>query len=456
MKRLAWIWSVVLLIGLLGAGCSSRKDTSFVFTVTDGTAELTRYTGNAERVEIPSVYEGYDVVSVAARAFYNCTNVTTVVLPAGVVAVGDEAFAVCPSLTAFDVSDANPVYTVRDGVLFSKDKTTLVQYPQGKEGAYTVPDGVTTIGQQAFSRCNGLTALELPASLTAIKAAAFYDCGKLTELVIPDGVTEIGPTALCRCSSLETITLPAGLTKLETGLFSDCTALRSLTLPAGVTEVASAAFWNCTALEEIRVAEENTALMAKDGVLFSGDGTDLIRYPAGKTGETYSLPDTVLTLSEEAFSYNAHLKSIRLPGRLKEVPISAFYLCEGLETVILDEGITAIQDKAFASCTSLTGLALPATLTTIGSGAFNNNDSLQTVILPESLTTIGDSAFSYCDQLLTVTIPDSVTAIGTTAFGGCDNLRLYGAEGGEAERYAAREAIVFNDNDATTTTAATE
>lgn len=456
MKRLAWIVCVVLLISCVAVGCSKEEHSLFEFTVTDGAATLTRYTGSAAEVEIPERYESYDVVGVDARAFYNCTNLKSVHLPAGVVAIGDEAFALCPSLTTFGVDEDNAVFTAQDGVLFSKDMTTLVRYPEGKEGAYIVPNGVTTIGQQAFSRCDGLTAVTLPDTLTTVQAAAFYDCNGLTAITFPDGVTTIGATALCRCTSLTEITLSAGLTKLETGLFSDCTALKTLTIPTGVTEVASAAFWNCTALYSFEVAEENTALTAQEGVLYNKDVTQLIRYPAGKTGETYTLPDTVTELAEEAFSYNAHLKSIRLPGRLQEVAASAFYLCSSLETVVLDEGITTIHEKAFASCTSLVGLSLPSTLTTIGDKAFNNNDSLQTVTLPENLTTINSGAFSYCDQLLTVTIPDSVTAIGTTAFGGCDNLRLYGAEGGEAERYATQEAITFNDNDATTTTTATE
>lgn len=457
MKRCAWLCAALLCIALSLSGCirDGEESSPFEYTITDEGAELTRYTGSAKEVEIPDSFEGRPVTSIGARAFYNCTGLETVSLPDSVAGIGQEAFALCTSLTAFQVDENNVAYTAQDGVLFSKDMTTLVACPEGREGTYTVPDGVETLGEQAFSRCVGLTGITLPESLTTIKAAAFYNCSALTGLTIPDGVTSIGPTAFCRCSVLAQITLPESLSTLETGLFSDCPALTALVIPAGVTDIQEAVFWNCTALAAFETSGESAAFDAVDGVLFSKDHTRLIRYPAGKKDESYTLPDSVNEIAEEAFSYNASLKSIRLPGRLNEVAASAFYNCPALEEVVLEEGITAVGDKAFAACTSLKSLSLPSTLATIGASAFNNCDSLETAALPAGLTTIGEGAFSYCDSLKKITVPAGVTSIGTTAFGGCESLRLYGQEGSEAEEYALREEIPFNDNDKTTTSAAT-
>lgn len=454
MKRLMALVSCLLLLAGL-AGCSGGGESPFWFEVTDGVAELVRYTGNGQEVEIPDKYEDYEVASIGARAFYNCSNLKKVILPSSVVALGDEAFALCPSMIEFAVDEENAAFTAMDGVLFSKDLKTLVRYPEGKEGEYSIPDGVTTVDQQAFSRCNKLSGVTMPSSLTTIKAAAFYDCKTLKSVSIPDKVTTIGPTAFCRCVALTELTLPSGLTKLETGVLSDCTALKTLKIPGSVTEIADAAFWNCTALASFTVDADNTALKAVDGVLFSADGSTLIRYPAGKTGESYAIPDGVTSISSEAFSYNAQIKSIVLPGRLGEIADSAFYLCSLLDTVVLEEGITAIGDKAFASCTSLNGLALPSTLQTIGASAFNNNDALNAVELPDGLTTIGDNAFSYCDKLMSVKVPASVTSVGVTSFAGCEMIRLYGEEGSAIEKYAESADITFNDNDATETTTTT-
>lgn len=458
MRRItALIAAFLLLAGL--AGCSrSEKKSPFEFTVTDGQAELTRYTGSAGEVEIPASFEGNPVTSIGARALYNCINLKTVILPKSVASVGEEAFALCPSLTAFQVDEKNEAYTVQDGVLFSGDGTTLVACPEGKSGEYTLPAGVKRIGDQAFSRCLKLTKITLPDGLTAIGAAAFYDCTKLTVLDIPDSVTSIGATAFCRCAALTAVTLPKRLTKLETGLFSDCTSLQSLAIPDGLEEIGQAVFWDCPSLISFTAGEDNASFKTVDGVLLTKDGARLIRYPAGKKGESYTLPSTVTTLHGEAFSYNTQLKRIDLPGRLKTVPESAFYQCTGLEKVTLREGIASIGDKAFGTCKALKELKLPSTLKTIGEGAFNNCDTLKTAALPAGLKTIGGEAFSYCDALEAMTIPAGVKEIGTTAFGGCENLRLYGTPGSEAEAYAAREEIPFNDNDKTgaTTTAAKE
>lgn len=452
MKRItALIAAFLLLAGLVG--CSrSEKDSPFEFTVTDGQAELTRYTGSAEEVEIPASFEGSPVTSIGARALYNCIHVKKVILPKSVETIGQEAFALCPALTDFQVDEKNNAFIVQDGILFSKDMTTLVACPEGKSGEYTLPSGVKSIGEQAFSRCLKLTKITLPDGLTTIGAAAFYNCTKLTSLSIPDTVTSIGATAFCRCAALSSVTLPKGLTKLETGLFSDCTSLKSLDIPDSLTEIGQAVFWDCPSLVSFTAGEDNASFKTIDGVLLSKDGSCLIRYPAGKTGDTYTLPATVTTLHSEAFSYNTQLKRIDLPGRLKTVPESAFYQCPGLEKVTMGEGITSIGDKAFGTCKALEVLNLPSTLKTIGEGAFNNCDALKTTLLPAGLKTIGSEAFSYCDALETITIPDGVTEIGTTAFGGCENLRLYATPGSEAEAYAGREDIPFNDNDKTSTT----
>lgn len=456
MRRFTALMAAFLLLAGL-AGCSrSEKDSPFQFTVTDGKAELTRYTGSAGEVEIPASFEGSPVTSIGARALYNSTNLKTVTLPESVTSIGQEAFALCPSLTAFQVPEENAAYTAKDGVLYSSDGTVLVACPEGRSGKYAVESGVKSIADQAFSRCLKLTGITLPEGITSIGAAAFYNCTKLTTLTIPDSVESIGATAFCRCAALKSITLPKGLTTFETGLFSDCTSLESLTIPDGLKTIGQAVFWNCTALSAFKT-NDNPTYTAEDGVLLSRDRTRLIRYPAGKKGDTYTLPSTVATLAEEAFSYNTLLKSIELPGRLKTVPESAFYQCTGLQTVTAGEGIASIGDKAFGTCKALKTLSLPSTLKTIGEGAFNNCDALKTVKLPEGLTTIGGEAFSYCDALETITVPVGVTSIGVTAFGGCENLRLYGQPDSEAAAYAAREDIPFNDNDKTaTTTAATK
>ena len=139
------------------------------------------------------------------QTFYGCSKLTSVTIPGSVTNIGEGAFSYCNSLQLFVVAEDNIAYTSLDGVLFDKEMTTLIQFPGGREGAYTIPEGVKTIGGQAFIVAVGITSKTIPESVTTIEGSAFFGCYGLTEVIIPNSVTTIGDYAFRYCDLLETI-----------------------------------------------------------------------------------------------------------------------------------------------------------------------------------------------------------------------------------------------------------
>jgi len=122
------------------------------------------------------------VTSIAKQAFMDCTNIINLSLPNSVTTIGDGAFVRCSSLSEINVSSGNKNFSSDQGVLYNKNKNTIIQYPAGKAGAFIIPNTVTSIGEDAFKFCTGLTSITIPASVTTIGGLTFNGCTSLNSV----------------------------------------------------------------------------------------------------------------------------------------------------------------------------------------------------------------------------------------------------------------------------------
>ncbi len=382
------------------------------------------------------------VTSIGWGAFRYCSSLTSVTIPNSVTSIEQDAFIGCTGLTSISVASGNSKYSSSNGVLFNYSKTTLIQYPGGKSGSYSIPNSVTSIGSEAFYKCTGLTSVTIPNSVTSIGWNAFSGCSSLTSIEIPNSVTSIGRYAFRNCTGLTSVTIPNSVTSIEGEAFEGCVGLTSVTIPNSVTSIEEHAFEGCSGLTSISVASGNSKYSSSNGVLFNYSKTTLIQYPGGKSG-SYSIPNSVTSIGGDAFYKCTGLTSIEIPNSVTSIGYAAFSGCSSLTSVMIPNSVTSIGDFAFEYCSGLTSVTIPNSVTSIGDRAFWECSSLTSVTIPNSVTSIGRDAFRNCTGLTSVTIPNSVTSIGRDAFRNCTGLTSISVASGNS-KYSSSNGVLFN------------
>jgi len=274
---------------------------------------------------------------------------------------------------------------------------------------------------------------------------------------------EMNGTVLVRYNgSAANVVIPAGVTSIEYAAFRWNKSLTSVTIHAGVNFIATSTFEGCTSLTDIIVDIQNNKYSSVEGVLFSKDRSQLLRYPAGKQSISYNIPAGVTSIEWEAFEECTGITSVTIPASVTSIAISNYYgasgfaVCTSLTNIIVDTqnneyssvegvlfskdrtqlllypagkqgnytiptGVTSIENHAFAVCTGLTSVTIPTGVTAIKGAAFIGCTGLTSVIISEGVTSIEWAAFAGCDSLISINIPSSVTSIGWGAFA-CPSL----------------------------------
>ena len=364
---------------------------------------------NLTSVTIPN-----SVTSIGHYAFDTCSSLTSITIPNSVTSIGDSAFRNCRNLTSINVDSNNANYSSIGGVLFNKDKSVIIRYPEGKEETtYTIPNSVTSIEDRAFYRCESLTSITISNNVTSIGESAFGYCRSLISIIIPNSVTII-----------------------ENFAFDTCENLTSITIANSVTSIGYRAFFQCSNLTSINVDSNNANYSSIGGVLFNKDKSVILKYPIEKKQTTYTIPNSVTSIGEEAFHSCRNLTSVTIPNSVTSIEKSAFWNCRNLTSVTIPNSVTSIGESAFDTCSSLASITIPNGVTSIERRTFAICSSLTSITIPNSVTSIGDNAFVTCSSLTSAIIPNSVTNIGIGAFENCDSLTIICKSGSTILQYA--------------------
>lgn len=397
------------------------------------------------KIEFEEVEDGaeYSELEIADEAFYSCSNLLEITLPSRIKEFRSSIFRTCSKLASVYFSNNDgKYYSDNDGIVYTKDEqnvVTLVFYPLGRGGDYTVPNGVNRIGDYAFTQRfvstsatsgytytgnTNLTSITIPAWVTYIGEGAFRGATKVTKVDFrsnENGSLEIGAKAFYGLTNTDftTLTLPAQLVSLGESAFGGCTKLVTVNLDshdcskfatdAFGSEAATPVYYVTTLnigaetksieiagvfgtkLATVNIDENNQYYVTLDDrVVYDKDVTTVMFVPGDITGE-YVTPDTVTTIGANAFAKRTGLTKVTIGKNVTNIGDQAFYNCTGLLEVAFETGREkdlTIGEGAFKSCSALTSVTLPETTVSVGDSLFNSCSKLETVNLPASLKNI--------------------------------------------------------------------
>lgn len=507
-----WTESLHLEVSAVTSDATGICGESLTWEYSDGVLIISG-TGAMTEYEYYSDYPWYDyrnsitkvivedgVTSISENAFRISPALTSVTLSSSVESIGECAFGDCDRLTSIEADADNPYFTSSNGILFDKNQTALLIYPAGKTAkSYTIPNGVTAVGDYAFYSCDKLQTVTIPKSVNSIGSCAFRICESLLTANVSEGLISIADYAFAGCARLTAFDTPETVTSIGDYAFSSCTSMASVTLPESLTNIGKNAFYSCDSLNDIEI------------------------------------PGKITVLNDGVFGCCDSLTSIVVPENITRIGYYAFGNCQSLTSVVIFSGVTSIGEYAFGGCTSLISIAinnpdceifdaekticstaaisgyrgstaesyaekydrrfnelvsgscgdgvtwiltaygdmtisgngaikdyyfnLPSDalwrdikdnigrvniekgITAIGDFAFKDCFDLSSITIPDSVTSIGRYAFCNCYSLTSITIPESVTSIGDYAFGRCERLGSITIENPDCEIYDSEDTI---------------
>ncbi|WP_461257698.1 leucine-rich repeat protein [Treponema sp. R80B11-R83G3] len=367
-----------------------------------GTITITRYTGKATKVTIPSTIEGIKVTEIGLQCFDGVgfdgyKNIIGITIPDSITSIGDYAFRYCTGLTSV-----------------------------------TIPDSVTTIGNGAFKGCTSLTSVTIGNKVTNIGASAFIDCTSLKNITIPDSVTSIGQSAFAGCSSLTNVIIPNSVTSIRENAFMSCRNITSVTIGNKVTSIGDRAFSGCTRLTNVIIPDNVTSIGVDafnncdniTSVTIAANKNYARRFPnnfaayyesQGKKAGIYIWSGRLWKIDTSAEEEQARKEAeakAKMEAEAKaeqerkeaEAKALAQYTAEsGFQMTKIDTGIVINKYVGNKTVVEIPSVILDIPVIGIDKNAFSKNTNITSITIAESVTGIGEGTFSGCNALTSVT-----------------------------------------------------
>ena len=355
---------------------SNPDNFEFSYNSSDMTASVTKYKGDSEYVEIPSMVNGYKVDSIENPIFRDNYKLKGVIIPDTVDYVSREIFSGCVSLT--DVDLGKGITSISFGMFYNcKSLESL-----------TIPEQIKYLGgyeQDPFDGCTSLKNLYLKAK--NISFIRYLKLPSLTNIVIASTVDSLPDGAFSGYNYIENVTFENGLMVLPDSCFKNCTSLKNITLPDSMMSVGKSAFENCYNIKSVTFSEN------------------------------------LNTIDDSAFKGCSSIENLSLNKNLREIGNNAFEECSSVKNVTFNDSLNTIGESAFANCSSVEKVDLPESVSSVGKDVFEGCKAIKNITLSSKLNYVNDGVFSGCSSLESVDLPDNISEIGANSFADCTNLK---------------------------------
>ena len=360
---------------------SNPDNFEFSYNSSDMTASVTKYKGDSQYVEIPSMVNGYKVDSIG-NIFRDNYKLKGVIIPDTVDNVSRGIFSGCVSLT--DVDLGKGITKISSGMFYNCKSLESLTIPEQIEKFEYIPYIDGDYYRRPFDGCTSLKKLYLKAK--DISSISYLNLPSLTNIVIASTVDSLPNDAFSGYNYIENVTFENGLMVLPDSCFKNCTGLKSITLPDSMMSVGKSAFENCYNIKSVTFSEN------------------------------------LNTIADSAFKGCSSIENLSFNKNLREIGNNAFEECSSVKNVTFNDSLNTIGESAFANCSSVEKVDLPESVSSLGTYAFAGCEGVKSVTLSSKLNYVNDGVFSGCNSLESVYLPDNISEIGANSFADCTNL----------------------------------